>query len=63
MACSTSETLIAVNILILPIFLSWIHIYKSISMIEKNTALIELRTQDTTPEEVENYAIMLFSFE
>ena len=32
-------------------------------MIERRTALTELRTQDTAPEEVENYAIMLFSFE
>ena len=63
MAWSTSETLIAVNILFLPIFLSWIQIYKSTSMIERSTALAEIRTKDSAPEEVENYAIMLFSFE
>ena len=29
----------------------------------ENTALFEIRRQETAPEEVENYAIMLFSFE
>ena len=65
MAFSIIDILIAVNILILPIFLGWIQIYESFLriMIERRTALTELRTQDTAPEEVENYAIMLFSFE
>ena len=62
MALSLVKIVIAVNFLILPMLLGWIQLYESFRFIVKggNTALFEIRRQDTAPKEVEIlcYAIM-----
>ena len=56
MALSMVQIVISVNFLILPMFLGWIQLYAFIFpriMIGGNTALNEIRRQDTAPKEVE----------